>query len=195
MGFGRTRAAFGTTTGLPGRKAVLVALAYRACDTCGIAWPGVPWIVSVTEMSERAVQGHLAGLADAGLVTVRRYGKGGRRVVTEYIVLPHVGELSTAPCGQCAERMKNPATAAGLQAETPQNLQKNPAESAPHQSEIIISQGSPPAPVVETALAGRESSSPPPNPGAAAEDARRRASLIGYGERRPKGADRGKAQG
>jgi hypothetical protein len=142
------REAFEITTGSQGRKAVLIALAFRACDKCGICWPGVRWIMERTELSERGVQTCLAQLVSVNHIAVRRYSSGGRGVSTEYVVLPDVGELSTAPCGECASRMKNPAGVAGLQPNTPQSVRgdEKPRSGTPPGREKPRSQASESAP-------------------------------------------------
>lgn len=98
--------------GAEGRKAVLTALAYRACDECGLCWPGLRWLGQATEISERQVRRILTELATAGHIVVRRYSRGGRGVSTEFVVLPIVKKVFTAPCGRCLGRMKTKAAEA-----------------------------------------------------------------------------------
>lgn len=171
MGFRHLQAAYTLTLGSPGRKSLLCVLAYRACDTCGIAWPGVKWLMASTEMSERSVQTCLRELTGAGLLQVHRYSRGGRGVSTEYVVLPQVAKLSTAPCGECADRMKNPAMRAGLSESTPQDVRgldakprksssETPQNVGYHQSEKHNQSGSALPREVETALTGRQGSDP-----------------------------------
>lgn len=57
------------TTGSPSAKLILVKLADNANED-GYCWPSVALIMRHTELSERAVRGHLKGLADAGLITI-----------------------------------------------------------------------------------------------------------------------------
>lgn len=109
MGFRRLAAAYGVVVGTPSAKAVLVALAWHACEDCSLAWPGRRSLAEKTEIGERRISSALAELVKAGHLTIFRYPFGGRGVSTEYVVLPQVGELSTAPCGECRKRMKNPA--------------------------------------------------------------------------------------
>jgi DNA-binding transcriptional ArsR family regulator len=58
-------------TGSAAAKSVLVALADRARPD-GVAWPSITDIARRTELSERAVQKHLAGLAELRLITIER---------------------------------------------------------------------------------------------------------------------------
>lgn len=106
MGFRHSQAAYALTLGNPGRKATLIALASRACENCGICWPGVTWIMLATEMSERSTRRCLTELAAAGHIVVRRYPQGGRGVATEYLILPTLPKLLAAPCPQCLSRMR-----------------------------------------------------------------------------------------
>ena len=92
--------------GHPADKAVLLALAWHACDACGLTWAGRRALVQCTELGETRVKVALGHLTSAGLVVIHRYPHGGRGLTTEYIVLPGVTELSTAPCAKCAGNMK-----------------------------------------------------------------------------------------
>lgn len=156
MGFRHSSEAYKSPTGSPGRQAVLVALAFRACDSCGLCWPGMAWLEISTQMSDRSIQRALTELQAAGLLEIRRYGRGGRGVATEYVVLPQAPKFSTAPCGDCAERMRNPVSASGYSArggETPSPRRgingappskprksgaENPVTVSPHQSEASV---------------------------------------------------------
>lgn len=153
MGWKAIQDSLAVQVGAPGRRFVLVLLAWRSCDSCGLAWPGVRWICDNSEMGERSVQAALADLAKAGFIEPRSYATGGRGRSTEYVVLPSRAGLSTAPCQECASRRRNPANPAGYSAggaETPQILRgigganhgkprkirhENPAGFAPHQQE------------------------------------------------------------
>jgi len=114
VGVFHIRAAYGVAAGGPGPKAVLVCMADRACDVCGMAWPGVAYLADRTEIPERRVSIHLRALLDSGLLTVHGYSKGGRGRSTEYIVLPQVAKLSTAPCEKCAQLGKTLSPRAGF---------------------------------------------------------------------------------
>jgi len=86
-------------------KVVLVYLAFRACRSCGRAYPGVPLMVSATGLGERAVRAALEHLRRRPeLLTVYRYPLGGRGVTTEYVVIPELAELSPAACGECQSK-------------------------------------------------------------------------------------------
>jgi hypothetical protein len=216
VGFHSTKAAYGITVGTPGTKAVLLALAYRACDTCGLAWPGVPWLMGVTEMGDRRVRECLGELTKAGLLMPRGYATGGRSRATEYVVLPGVRELSTAPCGECESRRKNPALSAGNRRRRSGNPApadgvlgaadaipctlgvENPALSAPHQSERIYQSGSASPPAVETVLSDRsffDHPSEDPRAVAASQDALRTVGEILRQAESGNGPPKGKAQG
>jgi hypothetical protein len=103
-----------TTAGRPGSKAVLYCLADLACDRCGRAWPGVEFIARRTEMGKTGVRKALDDLKAAGLITVHAFPSGGRGRATEYIVLPQLPKLSTAPCVECGERSKTHRTGGGF---------------------------------------------------------------------------------
>lgn len=107
MGFQRLAGAYSVTTGASHAKAVLLLLAWHACDSCGLAWPGRKSIAERTEVGDRSVTAALALLVRDAHLTIFRFPYGGRGLSTEYVVLPSIGELSTAPCGECAKRMKN----------------------------------------------------------------------------------------
>lgn len=107
MGFQSVQAAYGVTVGKPGTKAVLLSLAWHACDSCGIAWPGHKAIAADTEIGRSRISEALAELVAAGWLAVYRFPNGGRGLSTEYIVLQSVRKLSTAPCAECRKRMKN----------------------------------------------------------------------------------------
>jgi len=125
MGWKAIQDSLAVETGAPGRRLVLLLLAWRSCDACGLAWPGITWLCDNAEMSERSVQRALAELAGAGIVETRSYATGGRGRSTEYVVMPSRTELSTAPCAECGQRRRNPVKSAGYSApgaETPQIL-------------------------------------------------------------------------
>ena len=130
MGWKALQATLAVEVGSASRKWVLALLAWRSCDSCGLAWPGVGRICDDTEMGERSVQNALAELAKAGLIEPRSYATGGRGRSTEYVVLPSRAGLSTAPCQECGQRRRNPANPAGYwgrqQWETPQNPTRKP---------------------------------------------------------------------
>lgn len=119
MGVFHIRAAYAVTAGGPGPKAVLMCMADRACDVCGLAWPGVAYLAERTEMLDRRVSRHLAALVEAGIIAVHGYSSGGRGRTTEYIVLPQVAKLSTAPCENCGKRRQTLSPRAGFKAGNP----------------------------------------------------------------------------
>jgi hypothetical protein len=96
-----------------GPKLVLYQLADLACDTCGLAWPGLSYLIEHTGMQSRSVSGALASLRNTGHVVVHRYATGGRGRSTEYVVLPGLMKLSPAPCGECGKRLKTTRQAQG----------------------------------------------------------------------------------
>lgn len=104
-------AALETTVGSPGAKSTLLLLADRACGECGLAWPGVETLMRWSEMGESSVRRALELLRERGLVAVHRFPKGGRGLSTEYVVLPHLPGLSTAPCAECGKKLKKPSRA------------------------------------------------------------------------------------
>lgn len=145
MGFKHLAVAYRTETGAPSRRAILCALAFRACDSCGLCWPGLGWLMEATEVSERSAQTALAELAKAGLVAVRRYSRGGRGVSTEYVVLPSLAKLSTAPCEECAQRMKTPQSLRGIavtnSAKPRKSVSVTPQNVGDHHTENLYQSG------------------------------------------------------
>ncbi len=119
MGFFHVQHAYAARAGGPGAKAVLVCIADRACDVCGLAWPGVAYIAERTEIPERRVSVHLKTLLDAGLIAVHGYSTGGRGRTTEYVAIPSVAKLSTAPCQKCAQLGKTLSLRAGFRGRNP----------------------------------------------------------------------------
>lgn len=97
-----------------GTKLVLVLFAFRACPTCGLCWLGTKRLMAETGLGETRIQKALRELRDGGLLKIHAYASGGRGRSTEYIVLPQHMELSTAPCGECRVRMKNPPRGEGF---------------------------------------------------------------------------------
>ncbi len=104
-------------------KLLLYDLAIRACPHCGLTWPGIPNLMRSTGMGETLLRETLGELArsDPSLIVVHRYPSGGRGRATEYVVLPHHTDLSTAPCGECKSRMKTPRAAGGMTTSGQQN--------------------------------------------------------------------------
>lgn len=94
-------------------KAVLIALADSACDTCGLAWPGMACLERKTEFGATAIRKALSELSAQGIVHARAYVKGGRGRSTEYILLSRFRELSTAPCVKCQANMAKPPRGGG----------------------------------------------------------------------------------
>jgi len=113
VGVAHIRLAYEATAGGPGLKGVLLALADRACDECGLAWPGIKYLSDRSELGETKTREAIRVLTAKGLLTVHGFAKGGRGLATEYIVLPGVAKLSTAPCGKCREMMKRHHTGVG----------------------------------------------------------------------------------
>ena len=99
--------------GNAGARAVLYVFADVACDDCGRAWPGVTFLSERTEIGTTKIRKALDYLKDAGLIKIHAYPAGGRGVTTEYIVLPQLPKLSTAPCGKCGPRSKTQRTGVG----------------------------------------------------------------------------------
>jgi hypothetical protein len=102
---------------LPGAiKVVLMILACRACRFCGLCWPGIRILKDECGLGETRLRDSLEALAadDRGLLKIHAYPHGGRGRATEYIVLPGLMELSTAPCGKCRSNMKTPREAMGI---------------------------------------------------------------------------------
>lgn len=114
MGVVHIRAAYAITVGSPGAKAVLLCFADRACDECGLAWPGMAYLSERTEIGVNRTREHVKQLVSGGFLAVHAYAKGGRGVSTEYVVLPHVAKLSTAPCGKCRGMKKSPPPGVGF---------------------------------------------------------------------------------
>lgn len=201
----------------PTQKLVLFALGNRACATCGIAWPGKPYLIEMTGLGHTAVVAALKALVDSGYVVIHRYSHGGRGVATEYVVLPNVLSFSKkAPCAECSKRMKTPRQADGLSrgGENPppggrfrgQGVVKPSAgggQNGPpgvHHSvsNTLFSQNDDPQPSASGSASPRSSDSQPP-PTTIAEDARRRAdaqmrAIIAAGPRSPKPRDPEKPQ-
>lgn len=101
-------------TPLPaGEKLLLLILVHHACEFCGLAWPGARRLIETSGLGERTVQRSLKGLVDRGLIVIHAYPSGGRHRATEYVVMPSLGELSTAPCGKCAANQRKGAAGAG----------------------------------------------------------------------------------
>lgn len=92
--------------GKPAVKAVLLALAWHSCEQCGTAWPGHSALAADTNLGRSAIAAALATLVQDGWLVIGRFPNGGRGLATEYVVLPSVRELSTAPCGICRTNMK-----------------------------------------------------------------------------------------
>ena len=98
----------------PAAKSVLMHVAQPACEACGIAWPGVPWLERKSGLGKTAIRAALEWLVKAGHLKIYAYPQGGRGMSTEYIVLPQLTELSTTPCGECRSRMKRHRLAVGI---------------------------------------------------------------------------------
>jgi hypothetical protein len=115
----------------PGPKLVLVALAKTACKTCGLGWPGVKWIARKTGMKETSIRAALEVLRSRDLIQIHGYATGGRGRSTEYVVLPGLFELSTAPCGECRANMQTPRVAKGIAEKASATRRVSPKPIAP----------------------------------------------------------------
>lgn len=98
----------------PHPKLVLIALANRACEDCGFAWPGLKYLQRKTHLGETTITGALRFLLASGLVRVHRYPHGGRGRTTEYVVLEQFFKFSTAPCGECVQKQERGRVAGGF---------------------------------------------------------------------------------
>jgi len=108
----------------PGPKFVLMALADFANED-GLCWPAVATLCERTGFSERAVQGHLKALEQAGAVT-RQDGRGRSTVYRIQVEQAPVKAVDTP-----AESAPQPRR---ICTPPPQNLRGSPAESAPDPS-------------------------------------------------------------
>ncbi len=212
MGFRTLEQARATQTGKPASKAVLMALAWHACDDCGCAWPGHGALSDWTELGRSTIATALAALVKDGLLVIGRFSSGGRGLSTEYVVLPQRTELSPAPCGECRKRMKNPPAigwfsrpARGNRPEsgpfTPETVQSG-AENPPafgHQQSVTTQQSGEAAPrSVEPAPPGGQAFDHPSDDPAgrlAAQEALRAVAAMVRGSEPPNDPERGKAQG
>ena len=52
---------------------VLHALAYHACELCGLAWPSVPFLAARANLGTTAISDALARLRKAGLIRVHAF--------------------------------------------------------------------------------------------------------------------------
>lgn len=87
-------------------KFVLFRLADHACEICGLTWVGVPVLAIETRLGRTRIKEALRELENGGWLKIHAYPTGGRGRATEYVVLPGVLELSTAPCGKCVDNFK-----------------------------------------------------------------------------------------
>jgi len=110
MSHAHTDAAW-TVRGLPQiAHHLLLCLADSACRSCGLTWTGVATMSERTGIGPTAVREALKLMVKSGHLRVHAYPKGGRARTTEYVVLPELMELFTAPCGRCqALKQKAPA--------------------------------------------------------------------------------------
>jgi hypothetical protein len=86
-------------------KLALYALCERACETCGMCWPGLALLATDTCLKRARIQQAISELKGMGLIEIHAYPRGGRGRASEYVVLPRLPELSTAPCGKCASNL------------------------------------------------------------------------------------------
>ena len=193
--------------GNPGDKAVLNALARRCCKDCGLTWAGVRALGQDTEMSESRIRQALKALTDVRQIVAVRYPRGGRGLTTEYVVLPYVVELSTAPCERCVENMRNPPPRGafakvvgekppgygpftGLPGGKPSRLgAENPPQSTTHPEENTHPEGNAARSESETSLSlGSAFDHPSDDPMGrqAAKDALRAVEALSGPETRPK---------
>ena len=97
----------------PPTKFVAIVMAWHACELCGMAWPGVHTLADETGLGPTRIRQALAELQSATwrgrpMLQERAYGQGGRGRSTQYIVLPGLIGLSTAPCAKCQWNLENP---------------------------------------------------------------------------------------
>jgi len=92
---------------------VLHALAWHACEICGLAWPSVPTLAKRANLGATTVRDALERLRKADLIRVHAYPQGGRARSTQYVVLPGLPGLSTAPCAKCVWNLANPSPRGG----------------------------------------------------------------------------------
>lgn len=98
----------------PITKLVLLRYAWHACEVCGLAWPGVKTLTEKTGLGATAVRKHVDALEHAGWLRLHAYPKGGRGRSTQYVVLPGLPGLSTAPCAKCQWNLSNPSPRGGF---------------------------------------------------------------------------------
>ena len=158
-------------------KVTLMIMAAHSCDYCGLTWLGVRRLILETGLGERAIQGALDQLVKEKHVKIRAYAKGGRGRATEYIVLPELRKLSTAPCGKCTFNQLNPARGApfdkdvtakprsrrGVLAKPRTPGTQNPAPDAPptNQEHQLTTNADPPASPPGAAMPPLSDSRPP----------------------------------
>lgn len=106
MGFRALQIAYPLDLGKPAPKAVLLAMAWHACDDCRTSWPGHSLLTADTHLGRTAIKAALATLVLDNWLVIGRFPNGGRGLATEYVVLPSFPVKSTAPCGECRNRMK-----------------------------------------------------------------------------------------
>jgi hypothetical protein len=117
-------------------KLVLLALAQHANEDGNNSYPSVATVAAECRMSERTVQGALKALETEGYITVvRRLRQTSMfslrmdlKVVAKRERAPARNPAESAPSHPAESAPLNPAESAGT---TPQNLQFNPADSAP----------------------------------------------------------------
>ncbi len=95
-------------------RVLLLAYARHACQNCGLCWPGNERLQILTGMGRSSIKATAAQLVAAGHLRIHAYPRGGRGMTTEYVVLPKVLGLSTAPCGKCVDNLKTGRTATGF---------------------------------------------------------------------------------
>jgi len=96
--------------GGPPTRALLFVLSDCACEICGLAWPGMKLLETLTLLGHTRLRQSVRELVNSGLVVIHAYPTGGRGRTTEYIVLPHMENLAQAPCVECRKRMGRPST-------------------------------------------------------------------------------------
>lgn len=150
----------------PSPKAVLTCLAWHACNSCGLAWPGVQCLSTETGLGKTAVREALEVLKVGGHLRVNRFEHGGRALSTEYVVMPALRWKSTAPCGECRLRMKNPPAGGAFSGKATGKATAQEGLKAPpggdHQSTTIQQSGGEPA--SEPAAASPDGLGVEPNP-------------------------------
>lgn len=95
-------------------RILLLAYGKHACTFCGLCWPGNARLELMCLLGTTALTEARQGLVEHGLIKIHAYPRGGRGLATEVIVLLAGTELSTGPCGKCADKLKTSRRAGGF---------------------------------------------------------------------------------